>query len=171
MDGFKEGISQFLHSGRRLRTDAILPLVEKLDDLKTTLSTLDTYRFYTSSLLLSYEGLDPELHGDAEEQQMVISEEDEEEKDVGGDRISRVKIPVSKSADFQYPNRGHSLDVDGNGKIISGPGAQPTQSTSFSADNISRLAAGEQPNNGFNKSNFGTTGGGGTSSVMPEGSN
>ncbi|CAL8069762.1 unnamed protein product [Orchesella dallaii] len=66
VDGFKEGICQFLHNGRRLRTDALLPLIEKLQELKAVLATLDTYRFYTSSLLLAYEGLDPEYCGDDE---------------------------------------------------------------------------------------------------------
>lgn len=154
VDGFKEGIIQFLHNGNRLRTDAILPLVEKLEDLKATLLTLDTYRFYTSSLLLSYEGLDPELHGDAEEQQMVISEEEEEKP---AEVVGRCNIPLSKSTDFQYPNRGRSLD---NGKYTkvtttasmaskTGPGTPPT---SFSADNISNLA---KPPTIFNNSSEG----------------
>ena len=66
MDGFREGLCQFLHNGNRLRTDALIPLVEKLQELKSVLSSLDTFRFYTSSLLLIYEGLDPELSGDEE---------------------------------------------------------------------------------------------------------
>jgi len=61
VDGFKEAICQFLHNGKRLRTDALIPLVEKLEDLKQVLLTLDTFRFYTSSLLLVYEGLDPDF--------------------------------------------------------------------------------------------------------------
>lgn len=153
MDGFKEGIYQFLHNGSRLRTDAILPLVEKLEELKATLSTLDTYRFYTSSLLLSYEGLDPELHGDAEEQQMMIGEEDEVTKCVvvAGDQNKREKIritiPVSKSADFQqqpYPNKGNSLDGKLFEKMATTTTADAssfTTPTSYSADNISSLAA------------------------------
>lgn len=66
VEGFKEALYQFLHNGIRLRTDALLPLIEKLQELKSVLSTLDTFRFYTSSLLLIYEGLDPEMNMDEE---------------------------------------------------------------------------------------------------------
>ncbi|ODN05162.1 Inositol hexakisphosphate kinase 3 [Orchesella cincta] len=145
VEGFKEAIYQFLHNGNRLRTDAILPLVEKLEDLKATLSTLDTYRFYTSSLLLSYEGLDPELHGDAEEQQMIISDDNHEDNDhdIQG-KNSLVVIPTSKSAD-QFPNRGHSLDDSFQGGSHKASGANngggvSGAPTSFSADNISHLS-------------------------------
>jgi len=66
VEGFREGLCQFLHNGNRLRSDALIPLVEKLQELKSVLSSLDTFRFYTSSLLLIYEGLDPELSYDEE---------------------------------------------------------------------------------------------------------
>jgi len=66
VEGFREGLIEFLHNGNRLRTDALIPLVEKLLELKAVLQSLDTFRFYTSSLLLIYEGLDPELCGDNE---------------------------------------------------------------------------------------------------------
>ena len=66
VEGFREGLIEFLHNGDRLRTDALVPLVEKLLELKAVLQSLDTFRFYTSSLLLIYEGLDPELSGDNE---------------------------------------------------------------------------------------------------------
>lgn len=163
MDGFKEGIYQFLHNGNRLRTDAILPLVEKLEELKVTLSTLDTYRFYTSSLLLSYEGLDPELHGDAEEQQMVISEEEEEkaldnEENNCPEKVQFVgmsgSISVSKSADFKQ-FRGNSLDA----KLMT-TGAISTPPTSISADNISSISSESDPD----QRNFGV---GSKSAIAP----
>ena len=73
VEGFREALCQFLHNGNRLRTDAIIPLVEKLQELKAVLMNLDTYRFYTSSLLLIYEGLDPELNGDEEDDDDVVN--------------------------------------------------------------------------------------------------
>lgn len=76
VDGFREGLYEFLNNGIRLRTDAIVPLIEKLIELKAVLSNLDTFRFYTSSLLLIYEGLDPLLDGDDCEVSTIKMEDD-----------------------------------------------------------------------------------------------
>lgn len=75
VDGFREGIYEFLNNGVRLRTDAIIPLIEKLRELKATLLTLDTFRFYTSSLLLIYEGLDPSMDVDDCESTITLEQE------------------------------------------------------------------------------------------------
>lgn len=127
MDGFKQGVCQFLHNGRRLRTDALLPLIEKLQELKAVLSTLDTFRFYTSSLLLAYEGLDPEYSGD-DEPSMITDDDSSNDSTTmhstttaGGIRIihgfKEINSPSSilgmmssaKSAD-SIITRGQSLD-------------------------------------------------------------
>lgn len=126
MDGFKQGVCQFLHNGRRLRTDALLPLIEKLQELKASLATLDTFRFYTSSLLLAYEGLDPEFSGD-DEPSMITDDDSSNDSTTmdsttaGGIRIihgfKEISTPSSilgmmsaaKSAD-SIITRGQSLD-------------------------------------------------------------
>lgn len=126
VDGFKQGVIQFLHNGRRLRTDALLPLIEKLQELKAVLATLDTFRFYTSSLLLAYEGLDPEFSGDDEPSMMTDDDSSNDSTTMnsttaGGIRIihgfKEIASPSSilgmmssaKSAD-SIITRGQSLD-------------------------------------------------------------
>lgn len=61
VSGFHDGLTQFLSNGHRLRVDALNTLLGKLRELRQVLLTLDTFRFYTSSLLLAYEGRDDDV--------------------------------------------------------------------------------------------------------------
>ena len=55
-EGFQGALRSFFHNGHRLREDVIQPFICKLKDLHSCLSRQDSYRFYSSSLLLSYDG-------------------------------------------------------------------------------------------------------------------
>ena len=55
-DGFKRTLRQFLHNGREPVLDVIPPMVVRLQKLRRELASLGTFRFYASSVLLSYEG-------------------------------------------------------------------------------------------------------------------
>ncbi|KAI0223148.1 Inositol hexakisphosphate kinase 1 [Lamellibrachia satsuma] len=54
----KETLCHFLQNGYRLRTELIDPIIEQLQALYNTLSKLITFRFYSSSLLIMYDGAD-----------------------------------------------------------------------------------------------------------------
>lgn len=54
--GFQKALHIFLHDGVRLRTDALPPLIRRLEELLNALSNLESIRLYTTSLLLLYEG-------------------------------------------------------------------------------------------------------------------
>ncbi|XP_054286312.1 inositol hexakisphosphate kinase 1-like isoform X2 [Macrosteles quadrilineatus] len=54
--GFQNAVRNFLHDGTRLRTDALPPLIRRLEELRNVLTGLDSLRLYTTSLLLLYEG-------------------------------------------------------------------------------------------------------------------
>ncbi|XP_013419479.1 inositol hexakisphosphate kinase 1 isoform X1 [Lingula anatina] len=56
VEGFKETLYQFLHNGHKLRVDIIDPMIERLLQFHEMLSKQDTFRFYSSSLLLMYDG-------------------------------------------------------------------------------------------------------------------
>ncbi|XP_066951440.1 inositol hexakisphosphate kinase 1 [Macrobrachium rosenbergii] len=58
-EGFKQTLRQFLHNGRRLRLDIAELIISKLEDLRSIISKLDSVRFFTSSLLILYDGYDP----------------------------------------------------------------------------------------------------------------
>lgn len=55
-DGFKEALKQFLHNGQRLVTELIPIIIGRLEELRSVVSRQESYRFYASSVLLSYDG-------------------------------------------------------------------------------------------------------------------
>lgn len=59
VDGFHQVLYEFLHDGHRLRYKVITALLEKLHDLYSVVQSLNTFRFFTSSLLIIYDGKDP----------------------------------------------------------------------------------------------------------------
>lgn len=56
IDGFRQALYQYLHNGKALRQDLLEPILNKLRSLKTVLERQASYRFYSSSLLIIYEG-------------------------------------------------------------------------------------------------------------------
>lgn len=59
-EGFCQALYQFLHNGTELRQDLFEPILSKLRSLKAVLERQASYRFYSSSLLIIYEGREPE---------------------------------------------------------------------------------------------------------------
>ncbi|XP_015258565.1 PREDICTED: inositol hexakisphosphate kinase 1 [Cyprinodon variegatus] len=59
-EGFRQALYQYLHNGRGLRRDLFEPILNKLRSLKVVLERQASYRFYSSSLLIIYEGKEPE---------------------------------------------------------------------------------------------------------------
>ncbi|XP_015911686.1 inositol hexakisphosphate kinase 1 isoform X1 [Parasteatoda tepidariorum] len=56
VDGFHKTLYKFLHDGTKLRYNIITALLEKLHKLYSTVQNLNTFRFFTSSLLIIYNG-------------------------------------------------------------------------------------------------------------------
>lgn len=56
MDGFHQALFNFLYDGHRLRYKVITALLEKLRRLYSVVQSLNTFRFFTSSLLIIYDG-------------------------------------------------------------------------------------------------------------------
>lgn len=55
-DGFRQALYQFLHNGEHLRTDLLEPIVSQLKVLLSVIKKQSSYRFYSSSLLIIYDG-------------------------------------------------------------------------------------------------------------------
>jgi hypothetical protein len=55
-DGFHRALRTFLHSGLCLRTDLLPTLIQMLCQLRETLGRQDSFRFFSSSLLIMYDG-------------------------------------------------------------------------------------------------------------------
>ncbi|XP_056381204.1 inositol hexakisphosphate kinase 1-like [Hyla sarda] len=57
-EGFRQALYQYLHNGVNLRTDLFEPILSKLKRLISVLDGQASYRFYSSSLLIIYDGID-----------------------------------------------------------------------------------------------------------------
>ncbi|XP_068951881.1 inositol hexakisphosphate kinase 2 [Petaurus breviceps papuanus] len=81
VQGFKEALYQFFHNGRYLRRELFEPIIKKLTELKSVLETQESYRFYSSSLLIIYDGKElPEVAVDSDPEDLEdLSEESSDE--------------------------------------------------------------------------------------------
>ncbi|XP_041357349.1 inositol hexakisphosphate kinase 1-like [Gigantopelta aegis] len=55
-EGFQQALYQFLHNGFELRSSLIEPIIQRLVKLSHIIQQQDTFRFYSSSLLILYDG-------------------------------------------------------------------------------------------------------------------
>ena len=55
-EGFVDELKLFFHNGKILRKELIHPLIEMLKSLREVVITQDSHRFYSSSLLIIYDG-------------------------------------------------------------------------------------------------------------------
>ena len=55
-DGVEESLYEFLHNGYRLRVDLVELIIERLRKLYTMVAKQNKFRFYSSSLLIMYDG-------------------------------------------------------------------------------------------------------------------
>lgn len=83
VQGFKEALYQFFHNGKTLRRELIDPVLKKLIELKMVLEKQESYRFYSSSLLILYDGKElPEVPMDSDPEE-DLSEESSEDESAG----------------------------------------------------------------------------------------
>ncbi|XP_070565963.1 inositol hexakisphosphate kinase 1-like [Ptychodera flava] len=57
-EGVKQALLEFLYSGIQVRRDVISAIIERLIELKNILENKHSFRFYSSSLLIMYDGQD-----------------------------------------------------------------------------------------------------------------
>ncbi|XP_029455530.1 inositol hexakisphosphate kinase 1 isoform X2 [Rhinatrema bivittatum] len=58
IEGFRQALYQYLHNGVNLRRDLFRPVLSKLRNLVAVVERQASYRFYSSSLLIIYDGMD-----------------------------------------------------------------------------------------------------------------
>ncbi|XP_054640776.1 inositol hexakisphosphate kinase 2-like [Dunckerocampus dactyliophorus] len=78
---FKEALLQFFHSGRRLRHELLSPVLCRLRDMQAALEACESYRFYSSSLLIIYDGAPHRKHTRRRTESGLSEEEEEDEED------------------------------------------------------------------------------------------
>ncbi|GAB1300772.1 Inositol hexakisphosphate kinase 3 [Apodemus speciosus] len=60
VEGFRQALFQFLHDGIRLRVELLEPILRRLQALLAVIRGQSSYRFYSSSLLIIYDGEPPQ---------------------------------------------------------------------------------------------------------------
>lgn len=59
VEGFRQALYQFLHDGTRFRMELLEPIQHQLQALLSVIRSQSSYRFYSSSLLIIYDGQEP----------------------------------------------------------------------------------------------------------------
>lgn len=116
--GFKEALYRFFHNGCRLRRELLSPVLRRLREMQAALEACESYRFYSSSLLIIYDGDPPRTpsrprhrggeDGDDDEPSDEEEEEEEEEGAFG--------FPRSSSAGGNTCGSGGSSNGSGSGR-------------------------------------------------------
>ena len=102
--GFKEALYQFFHNGRRLRRELLSPVLRRLREMQAALEACESYRFYSSSLLIIYDGDPhrtpprPRHRGGEEGDEDEPSDDDEEEEEVDDEEEGAFGFRCSSSA-------------------------------------------------------------------------
>ncbi|XP_027859067.1 inositol hexakisphosphate kinase 2-like [Xiphophorus couchianus] len=79
---FKEALFKFFHSGRRLRRELLSPVLSRLREVQAALESCESYRFYSSSLLIIYDGAQRRRHFSSTEDGLSDGEEEDDEEEV-----------------------------------------------------------------------------------------
>ncbi|XP_053562833.1 inositol hexakisphosphate kinase 3 isoform X5 [Bombina bombina] len=56
IEGFRNALYQYLHNGYLLRNDLLEPIISQLKSLRSVIEGQGSYRFYSSSILIVYDG-------------------------------------------------------------------------------------------------------------------
>ncbi|XP_035518473.1 inositol hexakisphosphate kinase 2-like [Morone saxatilis] len=78
---FKEALFQFFHSGRRLRRELLSPVLRRLREMLAALEACESYRFYSSSLLIIYDGASHRKHTRQHTEDSLSEEEEDEDEE------------------------------------------------------------------------------------------
>lgn len=114
-DGFNEAIYQFFHNGSELKTDILVPIIQRLEQLHAIIEKQEAFRFYSSSLLIMYEGNDtndtlPEEDDDQPPSASTVRESDNKSHHVTSKSSADPLVEV-KMIDFAHStHRGFEDD-------------------------------------------------------------
>ncbi|KAG8435938.1 hypothetical protein GDO86_007149 [Hymenochirus boettgeri] len=110
VQGFKEALYQFFHNGKNLRRELIEPVIKKLTELKVVLETQESYRFYSSSLLIIYDGKEVDevsMDSDPEDLEDLSEESSDESAGAYAYKPSKRKLAAS-TADVRMIDFAHT---------------------------------------------------------------
>ncbi|XP_062854000.1 inositol hexakisphosphate kinase 2b [Trichomycterus rosablanca] len=116
LTGFKEALCQFFSDGCILRKELISPVLQRLKEMRAVLEACESYRFFSSSLLIIYDGAPAPAptrsRGGEEEDEEDDDDEDEEEGAHGGRSQRRESNSLSHLVDVRMIDFAHTTCRD-----------------------------------------------------------
>lgn len=140
LSDFKEALFQFFHSGRRLQRELLSPVLRKLRDMQAALEACESYRFYSSSLLIIYDGATAPLKHAAHQQpengrmrhDEVDDEDREDEDECGQENQAEPEMDEAEEAGqlegaFSFANGSSPPNEDGGweSQVHGGASSEP----------------------------------------------
>lgn len=136
LSGFKEALYQFFHSGQRLRHELLSPVLRRLRDMQSALEACESYRFYSSSLLIIYDGaplrkctrrctedgLSEEEEDEDEDKEVEtepeMEEKEEEEEEEMCEVAGALGLPLSPSISNDISSSCSSSSSSGSSSLV-----------------------------------------------------
>lgn len=153
LPGFKEALFQFFHSGQRLRRELLSPVLRRLRDMQAALEACESYRFYSSSLLIIYDGAHHRKHTRRRTED-GLSEEEEDEEDEDEDEEAEAEPEMEEEEE----------EEEAMGEVAGALGFPHSPSTSSDGSNS---CSSSSSGGSSSSSSSGGGGGGGSSGVSP----
>lgn len=116
-DGFKGALHNFFHNGFQLRVKVIARVLEKLEQLRRVIEKQSSYRFYSCSLLIVYEGYEEPVSpsvvvpSDSTDYHLLETESNSYCYDADASNSSIEQFNLSSSHEDQHVLH-HELEVD-----------------------------------------------------------
>ena len=104
-------ITDFLYSGKRYRWELFPDFIRKLKDLREVLKTQDSYRLFSSSLLIMYEGDDQEENSEGTNESPTVNGHVTTPPSSGGHDCSSLAMVQSQGDDTLQKATRKLLDV------------------------------------------------------------
>ncbi len=144
-EGFQDTLTEFLHNGYRLRSELIDLIIERLRALHAMLSKQNTFRFYSSSLLVMYDGWELEndwAAGNHSNQSEAPVEQSDHQMELEGeenlgplstgghDNSNGTAPPPSSSttgqSSYEQSHHNHHWDFNSTTPSLRGPCSSPS---------------------------------------------
>ncbi|TRY54979.1 hypothetical protein DNTS_020734 [Danionella cerebrum] len=116
LPGFREALCQFFSDGRGLRKELLTPVLQRLREMRAVLEACESYRFFSSSLLVIYDGAPSpppsrSRGGEEEDEEEEDDEDDDDEEGAYGGRRDH-SIGASPMVDVRMIDFAHTTCRD-----------------------------------------------------------
>ncbi|KAK3579103.1 hypothetical protein CHS0354_022124 [Potamilus streckersoni] len=140
VEGFKDSLYQFLNNGQELRVDLIGTIVQQLKCLGSIIHKQDSFRFYSSSLLIMYDGQEKSMKD-------ALNQDNLHDSEIMSKQTGGVLAPENYSANKSTVLSSEKSEFQGEK-----PHVLSSSHTEYSEERTSEFAYSQNEFSGENKS-------------------